>query len=65
VRCRIGNTSEVPYSVDVGFGGSRSTNINSTAGVQAAAELRGKLRVCEKIVFQSSPNARWYEIVFP
>jgi CO/xanthine dehydrogenase Mo-binding subunit len=44
VRCRIGNTSEVPYSVDVGFGGSRSTNINSTAAVQAAAELRGKLR---------------------
>jgi carbon-monoxide dehydrogenase large subunit len=44
VRCRIGNTSEVSYSVDVGFGGSRSTNINSTAAVQAAAELRAKLR---------------------
>jgi CO/xanthine dehydrogenase Mo-binding subunit len=44
VRCRIGNTSEVSYSVDVGFGGSRSTNINSTAAVQAAAELRGTLR---------------------
>jgi len=43
VRCRIGNTSEVSYSVDVGFGGSRSTNINSTAAVQAAAELRAKL----------------------
>ena len=43
VRCRIGNTSEVSYSVDVGFGGSRSTNINSTAAAQAAAELRAKL----------------------
>jgi CO/xanthine dehydrogenase Mo-binding subunit len=43
VRCRIGNTSEVPYSVDVGFGGSRSTNINSAAAVQASGELRAKL----------------------
>ena len=43
VRCRIGNTSDVSYSVDVGFGGSRSTNINSTAAVQASGELRGKL----------------------
>jgi carbon-monoxide dehydrogenase large subunit len=43
VRCRIGATSDVPYSVDVGFGGSRSTNINSAAAVQASAELRAKL----------------------
>jgi CO/xanthine dehydrogenase Mo-binding subunit len=43
VRCRIGATSDVSYSVDVGFGGSRSTNINSAAAVQASAELRGKL----------------------
>ena len=43
VRCRIGNTSDVPYSVDVGFGGSRSTNINSAAAFQASAELRKKL----------------------
>jgi len=43
VRCRIGNTSDVSYSVDVGFGGSRSTNINSTAAVQAAGEMRKKL----------------------
>ena len=43
VRCRIGNTSDVPYNVDVGFGGSRSTNINSTAAVQACAELNKKL----------------------
>ena len=43
VRCRIGNTSDVSYSVDVGFGGSRSTNINSTAAVQASGELRAKL----------------------
>jgi CO/xanthine dehydrogenase Mo-binding subunit len=43
VRCRIGNTSDVSYSVDVGFGGSRSTNINSAAAFQASAELRKKL----------------------
>jgi len=43
VRCRIGATSEVPYSVDVGFGGSRSTNINSAAAVKACGELRAKL----------------------
>lgn len=43
VRCRIGSTSDVSYSVDVGFGGSRSTNINSAAAVQASGELRKKL----------------------
>jgi xanthine dehydrogenase molybdenum-binding subunit len=43
VRCKIGNTSDVSYSVDVGFGGSRSTNINSAAAYQASGELRTKL----------------------
>jgi CO/xanthine dehydrogenase Mo-binding subunit len=43
VRCRIGNTADVSYSVDVGFGGSRSTNINSAAAFQASGELRIKL----------------------
>ena len=43
VRCRIGATADVSYSVDVGFGGSRSTNINSTAAVQACGALRAKL----------------------
>jgi CO/xanthine dehydrogenase Mo-binding subunit len=43
VRCRIGSTSDVSYSVDVGFGGSRSTNINSAAAYQASGELRKKL----------------------
>jgi CO/xanthine dehydrogenase Mo-binding subunit len=43
VRCRIGNTADVSYSVDVGFGGSRSTNINSAAAYQACTELRAKL----------------------
>ncbi|HEU4345237.1 MAG TPA: xanthine dehydrogenase family protein molybdopterin-binding subunit [Candidatus Binatia bacterium] len=43
VHCRVGNTAEVPYSVDVGFGGSRSTNINGHAAIQACGELRGKL----------------------
>jgi CO/xanthine dehydrogenase Mo-binding subunit len=43
VRCRIGATSDVTYGVDVGFGGSRSTNINSTAAVQACGEMQAKL----------------------
>lgn len=43
VRCRIGSTSDVSYSVDVGFGGSRSTNINSAAAVKASGELLQKL----------------------
>ncbi len=43
VRCRIGNTADVSYSVDVGFGGSRSTNINSAAAFQASGELKKKL----------------------
>lgn len=43
VRCRVGSTSDVSYSVDVGFGGSRSTNINSAAAYQASGELRKKL----------------------
>lgn len=45
VRCRIGSTADVSYSVDVGFGGSRSTNINSAAAFEASAELRKKLAV--------------------
>jgi xanthine dehydrogenase molybdenum-binding subunit len=43
VRCRVGNTSEVPYSVDIGFGGSRSTNIGGHAVIKACGELRTKL----------------------
>jgi CO/xanthine dehydrogenase Mo-binding subunit len=43
VRCRVGNTSEVPYSVDIGFGGSRSTNIGGHAAIQACGELKTKL----------------------
>ena len=49
VRCKIGNTSDVSYSVDVGFGGSRSTNINSAAAYQASGEL------CKKLIEQAAP----------
>jgi CO/xanthine dehydrogenase Mo-binding subunit len=42
VRCRIGSTSDVSYSVDVGLGGSRSTNINSAAAA-ASGRARKKL----------------------
>jgi CO/xanthine dehydrogenase Mo-binding subunit len=43
VRCRVGNTDEVSFNVDIGFGGSRSTNIGGHAAIKAAAELRAKL----------------------
>ncbi len=43
VACRIGNTAEVPYSVDIGFGGSRSTNIGGHAAIRACGEMRGRL----------------------
>ena len=43
VACRIGNTSEVPYSVDIGFGGSRSTNIGGHAVIEACGQLKDKL----------------------
>jgi CO/xanthine dehydrogenase Mo-binding subunit len=33
----------VPYSVDIGFGGSRSTNIGGHAVIKACGELKGKL----------------------
>jgi CO/xanthine dehydrogenase Mo-binding subunit len=43
VKVRVGNTSEAPASVDIGFGGSRSTNIGGHAALQACGELRAKL----------------------
>lgn len=43
VRCRVGNTAEVPFNVDIGFGGSRSTNVGGHAAIKASGELRGKL----------------------
>jgi CO/xanthine dehydrogenase Mo-binding subunit len=43
VRVRVGSTAEVPFGVDIGFGGSRSTNIGGHAALQACNEMRGKL----------------------
>ncbi|HEV8341025.1 MAG TPA: xanthine dehydrogenase family protein molybdopterin-binding subunit [Candidatus Binatia bacterium] len=43
VTVRVGNTGDVPFSVDIGFGGSRSTNIGGHAAMQACSELRAKL----------------------
>jgi CO/xanthine dehydrogenase Mo-binding subunit len=63
VRCRNGNTSDVPYSVDIGFGGSRSTNIGGHAVIKACGELRTKLGAqaarmlqCgeEKVIYKAS-----------
>ena len=48
VRCRIGNTSDVSYSVDVGFGGSRSTNINGRAAYP------GLRRAAQKLIAQAA-----------
>lgn len=56
VRCKIGNTADVSYSVDVGFGGSRSTNINSAAAYQASAELRKKLSALAAAKFGCSED---------
>ncbi|HYJ16885.1 MAG TPA: xanthine dehydrogenase family protein molybdopterin-binding subunit [Candidatus Limnocylindria bacterium] len=61
VRCRIGNTADVTYSVDVGFGGSRSTNINSAAAYQASAELRKKLNAQAAILLSCAEDQVVYE----
>ncbi len=61
VRCRIGNTADVSYSVDVGFGGSRSTNINSAAAYQASAELRKKLNAQAAILLSCAEDHVVYE----
>jgi CO/xanthine dehydrogenase Mo-binding subunit len=61
VRCRIGATSDVSYNVDVGFGGSRSTNINSAAAVQACAELLKKLKAPAAKLLGCSEDQVLYE----
>jgi CO/xanthine dehydrogenase Mo-binding subunit len=61
VHCRIGTTSDVTYSVDVGFGGSRSTNINSAAAYQASAELRKKLNAQAAQAFGCSDDQVMYK----
>lgn len=43
VRAVVGNTDVVPFSIDIGFGGSRSTNIGGHAVIQACKDLREKL----------------------
>jgi carbon-monoxide dehydrogenase large subunit len=43
VRVIMGSTDEAPFSIDIGFGGSRSTNIGARAAIQACAELRDRL----------------------
>jgi CO/xanthine dehydrogenase Mo-binding subunit len=62
VRCRIGATSDVSYNVDVGFGGSRSTNINSAAAVQASTELRGKLRAQAALMLECPEDEVVYKL---
>src|SRR5262245_28556373 len=61
VRCRIGNTADVSYSVDVGFGGSRSTNINSAAAHQASGELRKKLNAQAAVLFKCAEDQVVYK----
>lgn len=43
VRVVVGDTDAAPFSIDIGFGGSRSTNIGGHAVIQACNELREKL----------------------
>ena len=43
VRVKVGDTDAAPFSIDIGFGGSRSTNIGARAAIQACKELGEKL----------------------
>lgn len=43
VRIVTADTDAVPFSIDIGFGGSRSTNIGGHAVIGACAELRAQL----------------------
>ncbi len=43
VRVVVGDTDVVPFSIDIGFGGSRSTNIGGQAVIGACGELKTKL----------------------
>ncbi|OGQ50769.1 MAG: hypothetical protein A3I10_06675 [Deltaproteobacteria bacterium RIFCSPLOWO2_02_FULL_57_26] len=43
VRVVVGDTDAAPFNIDIGFGGSRSTNIGGRAVIQACSELREKL----------------------
>ncbi len=43
VRVVVGDTDVVPFSIDIGFGGSRSTNIGCQAVIGACSELKTKL----------------------
>ncbi|NIO08316.1 MAG: molybdopterin-dependent oxidoreductase [Deltaproteobacteria bacterium] len=43
VKVVTGDTDVVPYSIDIGFGGSRSTNIGGQAAINACNELKTKL----------------------
>ncbi|MBI2360383.1 MAG: xanthine dehydrogenase family protein molybdopterin-binding subunit [Deltaproteobacteria bacterium] len=45
VRVVVGDTDTAPFNIDIGFGGSRSTNIGGRAVIQACSELRQKLVV--------------------
>ncbi len=61
VACRVGNTAEVPYSVDIGFGGSRSTNIGGHAVIQACGQLKGKLLAQAAQMLQSADEEILYK----
>jgi carbon-monoxide dehydrogenase large subunit len=43
VRVLVGNTDDAPFNIDIGFGGSRSTNIGGHAVIRACSDLRAKL----------------------
>jgi CO/xanthine dehydrogenase Mo-binding subunit len=43
VRVVVGDTDAAPFSIDIGFGGSRSTNIGAKAVIQACNDLKQKL----------------------
>jgi len=61
VRVILGNTDEAPFSIDIGFGGSRSTNIGARAVIQACSDLREKLIAQAARVLDCAPEQVIYE----
>jgi CO/xanthine dehydrogenase Mo-binding subunit len=61
VRVVTGNTDEVPFNTDIGFGGSRSTNIGGHAAIQACRELRAKLAAQAARILQCPEEKVAYE----
>jgi CO/xanthine dehydrogenase Mo-binding subunit len=61
VRVILGNTDAAPFSIDIGFGGSRSTNIGARAAIQACIDLREKLTAQAAQIFNCAKEQIAYD----